>query len=147
MMSATPDSLAMICCVRSAMRADSSVGSPSASSRELVCRDWVPPSTAASAWSVTRTTLLSGCCAVSIDPAVWVWNRSIIERGSFALKRSLMMRAQRRRAARNLATSSSRSLCALKKKESRPANASTSRPAFTAAPTYAIPSASVNATS
>ncbi len=130
MMSATPDSLAMICWVRSAMRADSSVGSPSASSRELVCSDCVPPSTAASAWIVTRTMLLSGCCAVSIEPAVWVWKRSIMERGSFALKRSFMMRAQRRRAARNLATSSRRSLWALKKKESRPAKASTSSPAF-----------------
>ena len=39
----------MICCVRSAMRAASSVGSASASSRPLVCSDCVPPSTAASA--------------------------------------------------------------------------------------------------
>ena len=33
----------MICCVRSAMRAASSVGSASASSRPLVCSDCVPP--------------------------------------------------------------------------------------------------------
>src|SRR3990170_7137520 len=83
------------------MRTESSVGSESASSRELVCRDCVPPSTAASAWTVTRTTLLSGCWAVSDDPAVWVWNRSIQERGSFARNRSLMILAHRRLAARN----------------------------------------------
>ena len=46
---ATPLSAAMICCVRSAIRADSSVGSASASSRPLQCSDCVPPSTAASA--------------------------------------------------------------------------------------------------
>ena len=68
----TPVSRAMICCVRSARRADSSVGSASASSRPLQCSDCVPPSTAASAWTATRTTLLSGCCAVSVLPAVWV---------------------------------------------------------------------------
>ena len=42
----TPDSMAMICWVRSATRTASSVGSASASSKELVCSDWVPPSTA-----------------------------------------------------------------------------------------------------
>ena len=61
---ATPVSAAMICCVRSAIRADSSVGSASASSRPLQCSDCVPPSTAAIACSATRTMLLSGCCAV-----------------------------------------------------------------------------------
>ena len=45
----TPDSQAMICCVRSASRAASAVGSASASSLELVCSDWAPPRTAASA--------------------------------------------------------------------------------------------------
>ena len=60
----------MICCVRSASRADSSVGSDSASSLPLVCSDCAPPSTAASACMETRTTLTSGCCAVSVDPAV-----------------------------------------------------------------------------
>ena len=71
----------MICCVRSARRADSSVGSASASSRELVCSDCAPPSTAASACSAVRTTFTSGCCAVSVEPAVCTWKRSIIERG------------------------------------------------------------------
>ena len=71
----------MICCVRRATRTDFSVGSHSASSMLLVCSDCVPPSTAASACSVTRTTLFSGCWAVSVEPPVWVWKRSIQERG------------------------------------------------------------------
>ena len=52
------------------MRTARSVGSDSASSIELVCSDWQPPSTAASACTVTRTMLFSGCCAVSMLPAV-----------------------------------------------------------------------------
>ncbi len=80
----TPDSCARICCVRSAMRAFASVGNASVSSSALVCSDWVPPSTAASAWTVVRTTLLIGCWAVREQPAVWVWKRSIQERGFFA---------------------------------------------------------------
>ena len=36
----------------------------------------MPPSTADSAWSAVRTTLLYGCCAVSETPAVWLWKRS-----------------------------------------------------------------------
>ena len=110
---------AMICCVRSAMRADSSVGSASASSRPLQWSDCVPPSTAASAWSATRTMLLSGCCAVSVLPAVCVWKRSCCARGFVAPKRSRMSRAHSRRAARNLAISSRKSLWALKKNDSR----------------------------
>ena len=64
-----------------------------------------PPSTAASACTVTRTMLFSGCWAVSMLPAVWAWKRSMSERGSRALKRSRMMRAHSRRAARYLAIS------------------------------------------
>ena len=45
----TPDSHAMICCVRSASRAASAVGSARASSLEFVCSDCAPPRTAASA--------------------------------------------------------------------------------------------------
>ena len=45
------------------------------------------------------------------------------------------VRAYRRRAARNLAISSRKSLCALKKNESRGAKASTGRPALSAAST------------
>ena len=45
----TPVSYASTCCVRSAIFADSSVGSASASSRLFVCSDWQPPRTAAMA--------------------------------------------------------------------------------------------------
>ena len=113
----TPLSCAMICCVRSASVAASAVGSASASSSELVCSELVPPSTAASACSAVRTTLLYGCCAVSDTPAVWVWKRSFHERSSFAPKRSRITSAQSLRAARNLAISSKKSLCELKKNE------------------------------
>jgi hypothetical protein len=57
---------------RVADRRDRRVGRASASSRLLQCSDCVPPSTAASACRATRTILLSGCCAVSVLPAVWV---------------------------------------------------------------------------
>ena len=53
----------------------------------------MPPSTAASACTATRTMLFSGCCAVSVMPAVWAWKRSIWSAGPGALKRSRMMRA------------------------------------------------------
>jgi hypothetical protein len=72
----TPVSSAMTCWVRSAICAAFSLGSASTSSRALVCRLLVPPRTAASASTAVRTTLLSGCCAVSETPAVWVWKRS-----------------------------------------------------------------------
>src|SRR5579864_7809932 len=65
--------------------------------------------------------------------AVWVWKRSISERGFLAPKRSSRMRAHIRRAARYLATSSRRLLWALKKKERRGAKWSTSSPASMAA--------------
>ena len=41
-----------------------------------MCSELVPPSTAASASTAVRTTLLYGCWAVSETPAVWVWKRS-----------------------------------------------------------------------
>src|SRR5436190_927686 len=83
------------------LRADCSVGSASVSSSELVCSEFVPPRTAARAWIVTRTILLYGCCAVSEQPAVCVWKRSIHERGSFAPYRSRITFAHTLRAARN----------------------------------------------
>ncbi len=104
-----------------------------ASSKELVCSDWVPPSTAASACTATRTMFTSGCCAVSCTPAVWVWKRSICDLGFFAPKRSVMIFAQIRRAARNLATSSRIEVRETKKKESRGAKSSTANPASIAA--------------
>ena len=82
-----------------------------------------------------------------LTPAVWVWKRSIHERGFFAPKRSRMVRAQMRRAARNLAISSKKSEWELKKKESRGAKVSTSMPASTHHCTYSMPSRSVKASS
>ena len=58
-----------------------------------------------------------------------------------------MMFAQSRRAARNLATSSSSVVRATKKKESRGAKSSISSPDATAARTYSLALASVNAIS
>ena len=58
-----------------------------------------------------------------------------------------MIRAQIRRAARNLATSSSSVVRATKKNDSRGAKSSTSSPAAIAACTYSMPLASVNAIS
>src|SRR3989442_4236 len=136
----------MICWVRRASSAADSVGRASASSRLVECSDWQPPSTAASACMATRTMLFSGCCAVSELPAVCAWKRSSIERGSAAWKRSRIMRAQRRRAARNFAISSSKSLCELKKNESWGANSSTASPAaFTLADAMAYVEAAIAA--
>ena len=123
----------MICWVRSAILAARSVGSASASSKPLVCSDWVPPQTAAKPCSATRTMLFSGCCAVSVTPPVWVWKRSRQERSSLAPKRSRMISAHIRRAARNFATSWKTLLWPLKKKASRGANLSISSPASSAA--------------
>ena len=79
--------------------------------------------------------LISGCWAVSVEPPVWVWNRSSLERSSLAPKRSVMIRAHMRRAARNLATSSKRLLWAFQKNDSRGAKSSTPSPAAMAAST------------
>jgi hypothetical protein len=91
--------------------------------------------------------LLRGCWAVSVEPIVCVWNRSASADGSVAPKRSRMMRSQIRRAARNFATSSMSVEFAAKKNESCPANRSTTSPADSAASTYAIAFAKVNASS
>src|SRR3990172_2746455 len=87
MVLATPDSSAMICWVRSATVTACSVGSANVSSIELVWSDCVPPRTPDRAWRATRTTLFIGCCAVRVQPAVWVWNRSFHEFSSFAWNR------------------------------------------------------------
>jgi hypothetical protein len=73
--------------------------------------------------------------------------RSRSDFGSFAPKRSRMIVAHSRRAARSFATSSRKSLCRLKKNESRGAKESTVSPRAMAASTYATPSASVKASS
>ena len=64
-----------------------------------------------------------------------------------APKRSFISRAQIRRAARNLAISSKKSLCTSKKKLRCGAKSFTSRPAATPHFTYSRPSRSVNASS
>ena len=133
--------------MRSAIRAERSLGSASASSKPFVCRLCAPPATAESAWMARRTMLFSGCCAVSVEPPVCAWKRSASAFGFVAPKRSRMIVAHRRRAARNFATSWKKWLCALKKKERRAPNSSGERPASTAACAYAIPFASVNASS
>ena len=55
-----PDSSCSIICVLRAILALKGVGSARASSKELVCKDWVPPNTAAMASIVVRTILLYG---------------------------------------------------------------------------------------
>ena len=63
--------------------------------------------------------------SVSVEPPVCAWKRSACARGFATPKRSRMIVAQSRRAARNLATSSNRVVRATKKNASRGANAST----------------------
>ena len=87
-----------------AIRALNSLGSAIASSSALVCRLCVPPKTAAIASIVVRTTLLYGSCAVSVQPDVWQWVRSIELLACFGLN-SCMILCQRPRAARILAIS------------------------------------------
>ena len=124
----TPVSSAITCWVRSAICAAFSDGRASTSSSALVCNEFVPPITAASASIAVRTMLFSGCWAVSETPAVWVWNRSHCARSVFAPYTSRIQRAQMRRAARSLAISSKKSMCASKKNDSPGANVSTSSP-------------------
>ncbi len=128
------------------MRAEKSVGSPSASSNALVCSDCVPPSTAASASMVVRITLLYGSSAVSDTPEVWQCVRNMSDLGFFG-SNSLMTRCHRMRAARSLATSMKKSMPMAKKKLRRPAKASTSMPRAMAVRTYSSPSAMVKASS
>ena len=65
-----------------------------------------------------RTMLFSGCCAVSVDPPVWVWVRSMSERGSRRTEPLAITLAHIRRSARYLAISSKKSMCVLKIHES-----------------------------
>ena len=62
-----------------------------------------------------------------------MWKRSICDVGFFAWKRSFMIFAHNRLAARNLAISSKKLLWAAKKKDSLPANLSRSNPLSVAA--------------
>ena len=72
---------------------------------------------------------------MSVDPPVWVWNRSSFDFSSLAPNRSVMIRAHIRRAARYFATSSKRLLWAFQKKLRRGAKSSTRSPAAIAAST------------
>jgi len=68
--SAASVSSRMMCWVSMATLAASSPGARNGSSYASVCSDWVPPSTAASAWSATRETLFFGRARVSSCPSV-----------------------------------------------------------------------------
>ena len=107
----------------------------------------MPPSTPASAWIATRVRLFSGCWALRETPAVCVWKRIQVERSFSAPNRSPASLYQMRRAARNLAISSKKSLWLLKKKLSRGAKSSKRRPRAIASSAYATPSAIVKASS
>ena len=129
-----------------AMRAEKSVGSAIASSRALVCRDWVWPWVAAIASMHVRPTLLKTSCAVSDQPLVWLWVRRLSDLG-FCGSNWLTSRAHSARAARSLATSMKKFIPIAQKKLSRGANRSMSRPASRPARRYSTPSASVYASS
>ena len=92
-----------------------------------MCKDCVPPNTAAIAWLVTLITLLSGCWAVNVEPPVCVWNRSICALGSVAPK-DFVICAHILLAALNFAISSKKLLWQLKKKDNRFAKILISKP-------------------
>ena len=111
-----------------AIRAEKSVGRASASSRALVCSDWVWPWVAAIASTQVRVTLLKTSCAVSDQPEVCEWVRSDSDLGFFG-SNCLTSLAHSSRAARSLAISMKKFMPIAQKKDSRGAKASTSRPA------------------
>src|SRR2546426_12542125 len=96
---------------------------------------------------VVRTMLLRGCCHVRDAPEFCACVLNNNDLGSLTLYLSFNTRAQIRRAARNLATSSKKSIPQLKKNERRGAKTSTFNPASIPRSTYANPSAHVNASS
>ncbi len=110
-----------------AIRAEKSVGSAIASSRALVCSDWVWPWVAAIASRQVRATLLNTSWAVSDQPDVCECVRSDIDLGFFG-PNSRTSRAHSSRAARNLATSMKKFIPTAQKNDSRGANWSTFRP-------------------
>ena len=125
-----------------AIRAEKSVGSAIASSRALVCSDWVWPWVAAIASMQVRCTLLKTSWAVSDQPEVWLCVRSDSDLG-FSGSNWLTSRAHSARAARILATSMKKFMPIAQKKLSRGANWSMVRPASRPARMYSTPSASV----
>ena len=134
--------------MRSASRAAFSVGSAIASSKELVCSDWVPPSTAAERLHGDPDQVDLGLLRGELHAGgLGVEAQHLRLAGSCAPNSSRITCAQIRRAARNFATSSSSVVRATKKNDSRGAKSSTSRPAASAARTYSMPLARVNAIS
>ena len=142
MIPVVPDSCCSSSWVFRAIRAEKSVGSAIASSRALVCSDWVCPWVAAIASMQVRATLLNGSCAVSDQPEVCECVRSDSDFGFFAPS-SPTSRAQIARAARIFAISMKKFIPIAQKKLSRGANASMSSPAAAPARRYSRPSARV----
>ena len=142
MVPVVPDSCCSSSWVLRAIRAEKSVGSAIASSRALVCSDWVWPWVAAIASMQVRCTLLNTSCAVSDQPEVCECVRRDSDLGFFG-SNSRTSRAQSARAARILATSMKKFIPIAQKKLSRGANPSMSRPASRPARMYSTPSASV----
>ena len=97
------------------------------------------------ACAVTRAMLLSGCWRVRSTPEVWPWNLKRQRRSSFAPSRSRASRAQMRRPARNLATSSKKLSEMSKKKVKRGRNWSGSMPRAMQSSAFCTAVASVKA--
>ena len=112
-----PVSSCKIICVFRAILDENLEGRASASSKEFVCRDWVPPKTAAMASTVVRMMLLYGSWAVSDHPDVWQCVLKANDLGLLGLKCSWSKWAQRRRAALSFAISCS-TVCELRNVES-----------------------------
>ena len=137
-----PDSCCSNSWVLRAMRAEKSVGSANASSRALVCSDWVCPWVAAIASMHVRATLLKASCAVSDQPEVCEWVRSDRDFG-FLGSNCPTSSLHSNRPARSLATSMKKFMPIPQKKDSRGANLSMSSPASKPALMYSTPSANV----
>ena len=137
-----PDSCCKSNWVLRAMRAEKSVGRASASSRALVCSDWVWPCVAAIASTQVRTMLLNTSVAVSDQPEVWQCVRSDSDL-SLVGSNCLTSFAHRRRAARIFATSMKKFIPTAQKNDRRGAKASIVSPASRPARMYSTPSASV----
>ena len=118
------------------------MGSAIASSRALVCNDWVCPWVAAIASIQVRATLLYGSCAVNDQPDVCECVRS---ESDFALFGSNWPTSSlhNNRPARSFATSMKKFIPMPQKNDKRGANASTSIPAARPARMYSTPSARV----
>ncbi len=125
-----------------AMRAEKSVGSASASSSALVCRDCVCPWVAAMASTHVRATLLNTSCAVSDQPDVCEWVRRDSDLGLEGWN-CCTNSAHSRRPARSLATSMKKFMPMAQKNDNRGAKVSMSMPAASPARMYSTPSARV----